>query len=214
MSPDPIGAVKRQRESTPPLSDQKGKEEFRRVNFSAGASRSGMNQGRPVKEMKGDAGSKEMKEWWKQTSNEIPTTTTQVLGSRLSSNEAAINSEEDKLSSSSSAFLTIKRLTVDKGKESIAVKAVVTIRRDMRGNVVEKIEDRWEHFINGLGRGISLQLVSEEIDPGSLGCRWCLCRKRFGLGFGELGSGFEGDGEVVTAVVRRRISRKLTVYID
>ncbi|CAN1295256.1 Lipoxygenase 6, chloroplastic [Linum perenne] len=106
----------------------------------------------------------------KQTSNEIPPpppppTTTQVIGSRVSSNGAAITSEEDKLSSSSSAFLTAKRLLVDKGKDSNAVKAVVTIRRDMRGNVVEKIEDRWEHFVNGIGRGISLQLVSDEIDP-------------------------------------------------
>ncbi|XP_004310200.1 PREDICTED: lipoxygenase 6, chloroplastic [Fragaria vesca subsp. vesca] len=47
----------------------------------------------------------------------------------------------------------------------IQVKAVVTIRKKMKEKVTEKIEDQWEFFINGIGQGIMIQLVSEEIDP-------------------------------------------------
>ncbi|CAN0929256.1 Lipoxygenase 6, chloroplastic [Linum grandiflorum] len=86
------------------------------------------------------------------------------------SSNQRISREEDKLSSSSSAFLTTKTTLPagrdgKKGKGMIGVKAVITIRRDMRGNVLEKIGDRWEHLVNGLGHGISLQLVSQELDP-------------------------------------------------
>lgn len=48
----------------------------------------------------------------------------------------------------------------------IQVKAVVTIRKKSKEKVTEKIEDQWEFFINGIGQGILIQLVSEEIDPG------------------------------------------------
>lgn len=48
----------------------------------------------------------------------------------------------------------------------IQVKAVVTIRKKTKEKVTEKIEDQWEFFINGIGQGILIQLVSEEIDPG------------------------------------------------
>lgn len=47
----------------------------------------------------------------------------------------------------------------------IEVKAVVTIRKKMKEKVSEKIEDQWEFFINGIGQGILIQLISEEIDP-------------------------------------------------
>lgn len=49
----------------------------------------------------------------------------------------------------------------------IEVKAVVTIRKKMKEKVSEKIEDQWEFFINGIGQGIMIQLISEEIDPGN-----------------------------------------------
>lgn len=48
--------------------------------------------------------------------------------------------------------------------EVINVKAVVTIRKKMKGNNI--VEDRLEYFINGAGQGIQIRLVSEEIDPG------------------------------------------------
>jgi lipoxygenase len=47
--------------------------------------------------------------------------------------------------------------------EVLEVKAVVTIRKKMKSNIVE---DQLEYFINGAGQGIQLQLVSEQIDPG------------------------------------------------
>lgn len=49
----------------------------------------------------------------------------------------------------------------------IEVQAVVTIRKKMKEKVSEKIEDQWEFFINGIGQGILIQLISEEIDPGN-----------------------------------------------
>ncbi|XP_031124547.1 lipoxygenase 6, chloroplastic isoform X2 [Ipomoea triloba] len=48
---------------------------------------------------------------------------------------------------------------------SIDVRAVITIRKKMRERLVDKIEDQWISFINGIGRGILIQLISEEIDP-------------------------------------------------
>lgn len=48
----------------------------------------------------------------------------------------------------------------------IEVKAVVTIRKKMKEKLGEKMEDQWEFFINGIGQGILIQLISEEVDPG------------------------------------------------
>lgn len=56
---------------------------------------------------------------------------------------------------------------VPSSSSPIEVKAVVTIRKKMKEKVSEKIEDQWEFFINGIGQGILIQLISEEIDPGN-----------------------------------------------
>ncbi|GMN49173.1 hypothetical protein TIFTF001_018336 [Ficus carica] len=45
------------------------------------------------------------------------------------------------------------------------VRAVVTIRKKMKEKLIEKVEDQWEFFINGIGQGIQIQLISEELDP-------------------------------------------------
>lgn len=52
----------------------------------------------------------------------------------------------------------------------VNVKAVLTVRKKMKEKLVDKIEDQWEYFINGIGQGIMIQLISEEIDPGLLPC--------------------------------------------
>ncbi|KAF6166900.1 hypothetical protein GIB67_020334 [Kingdonia uniflora] len=41
------------------------------------------------------------------------------------------------------------------------VRVVITIRKKMK----ETLTDKWESFINGIGKGIIIQLISEEIDP-------------------------------------------------
>lgn len=46
------------------------------------------------------------------------------------------------------------------------VRAVITIRKKMKERLTDKIEDQWESIVNGIGRGISIQLISEDIDPG------------------------------------------------
>ncbi|XP_021899735.1 lipoxygenase 6, chloroplastic [Carica papaya] len=50
-------------------------------------------------------------------------------------------------------------------KRGIDVRAVVTIRRKMKEKVTEKIEHQWELFMNGIGQGILIRIISEEVDP-------------------------------------------------
>lgn len=68
----------------------------------------------------------------------------------------AVESKDGNVLSSSSSSSSAK---------GIDVRAVITIRKKMKEKITEKIEDQWEGFINGIGQGISIQLVSEEIDP-------------------------------------------------
>ncbi|KAK8655556.1 hypothetical protein V6N13_108130 [Hibiscus sabdariffa] len=55
--------------------------------------------------------------------------------------------------------------SVISGSSVREVRAVVTIRKKMKENITEKIENRWEMLMNGIGRGILIRLISEEIDP-------------------------------------------------
>lgn len=57
------------------------------------------------------------------------------------------------------------RLLVSSGKAR-DVKAVVTLRKKMKEKISDKIEDQWESLMNGIGRGILIQLISQDIDPG------------------------------------------------
>ncbi|KAJ1686166.1 hypothetical protein LUZ63_017556 [Rhynchospora breviuscula] len=51
------------------------------------------------------------------------------------------------------------------GKEGIEVRVVLTVKNKIKKRLLDKIEDSWEYFVNGIGKGITVQLVSEEIDP-------------------------------------------------
>ncbi|KAG6482214.1 lipoxygenase 6, chloroplastic-like isoform X1 [Zingiber officinale] len=48
--------------------------------------------------------------------------------------------------------------------DSIDVRLVLTVRNRIKERLVEKIENQWEYFVNGIGQGIRVQLVSEEVD--------------------------------------------------
>ena len=48
----------------------------------------------------------------------------------------------------------------------IQVRAVLTIRRKIKEGLIDKVEDQWFSFVNSIGQGILLQLISEQIDPG------------------------------------------------
>ncbi|GAV89579.1 Lipoxygenase domain-containing protein/PLAT domain-containing protein [Cephalotus follicularis] len=50
-------------------------------------------------------------------------------------------------------------------KGGVDVRAAVTIRKKMKEKINERIEDQWEFFVNGIGQGIVIQLISEEVDP-------------------------------------------------
>ncbi|KAL3835670.1 hypothetical protein ACJIZ3_010406 [Penstemon smallii] len=49
----------------------------------------------------------------------------------------------------------------------INVRAVIKIRKKMKERLTEKIEDQWESFLNAIGKGILIQLISEDIDPAT-----------------------------------------------
>ncbi|KAL9678067.1 hypothetical protein QQ045_015906 [Rhodiola kirilowii] len=46
----------------------------------------------------------------------------------------------------------------------IDVRAVVTVRKKIKEKLTEKIQDQLEMFVNGIGQGISIQLISDQID--------------------------------------------------
>ncbi|XP_018851007.2 lipoxygenase 6, chloroplastic [Juglans regia] len=91
-----------------------------------------------------------------------------VFGSRVNRNGLirAVISSGDK---------TLEAASTLEGKESngsllssgggIEVRAVVTVRKKMKETITEKVEDKWEFFVNGFGQGIVIQLISAEIDP-------------------------------------------------
>ncbi|CAN4090618.1 unnamed protein product [Withania somnifera] len=45
------------------------------------------------------------------------------------------------------------------------VKVVITLRKKMKEKISDKIQDQWESLMNGIGRGILIQLISQDIDP-------------------------------------------------
>uniref|UniRef100_A0A2P2MML9 Lipoxygenase n=4 Tax=Rhizophora mucronata TaxID=61149 RepID=A0A2P2MML9_RHIMU len=92
-----------------------------------------------------------------------------VPGSRVNpsgSIKAAISREDKAVKSAKSLEEVNGSLSTSvKNRGVIDLKAVITIRKKMKENISEKIEDQWEFFINGIGQGIVIQLISEEIDP-------------------------------------------------
>lgn len=82
----------------------------------------------------------------------------------------AVISGGDKASVEAATPLTSKGvngLSSSSGGGEIQVKAVVTIRKKMKEKIIEKIEDQWEFFVNGIGQGILIHLISEQVDPGN-----------------------------------------------
>ncbi|KDP26771.1 hypothetical protein JCGZ_17929 [Jatropha curcas] len=100
--------------------------------------------------------------------------TTRVPVSRVnygSSIRAAISSEDKTVESAKSNNNEIRGRSVlsssldEKKGRGIDVRAVITIRKKMKEKINEKFDDQWEYFVNGIGQGILIQLISEEIDP-------------------------------------------------
>lgn len=77
---------------------------------------------------------------------------------------------DDKALESAKKSSSVEQKNVDgslaSGSSVKEVRAVVTIRKKIKEKITEKIENQWELFINGIGQGILIQLISEEIDPG------------------------------------------------
>ncbi|PKA54495.1 Lipoxygenase 6, chloroplastic [Apostasia shenzhenica] len=48
---------------------------------------------------------------------------------------------------------------------AIEVRVVLTVRNKIKERLSDKVEGQWESFINGIGQGITVQLVGEDIDP-------------------------------------------------
>jgi lipoxygenase len=49
--------------------------------------------------------------------------------------------------------------------EGIDIRAVIRIRKKMNDKLTAKIEDQWGSFITGIGQGIFIQLISQDIHP-------------------------------------------------
>ncbi|XP_062110613.1 lipoxygenase 6, chloroplastic isoform X2 [Humulus lupulus] len=93
-----------------------------------------------------------------------------VLG-RRGSVRAAISSGDNKTVETTASSVpahqsrdTTGSLKPSSSPKGVEVRAVMTIRKKMKEKLTEKMEDQWEFFVNGIGQGIQIQLVSEEVD--------------------------------------------------
>ncbi|KAA8533278.1 hypothetical protein F0562_033189 [Nyssa sinensis] len=102
------------------------------------------------------------------TKTQVPGFRSRVNG-RRGSVRAVISSGDNKTVESAKEVETSNdyngSLVSSSTSGGIDVTAAITIRKKMKEKITEKIEDQWEVFINGIGQGILIQLISEEIDP-------------------------------------------------
>ncbi|KAH9772716.1 Lipoxygenase 6 [Citrus sinensis] len=85
---------------------------------------------------------------------------------------AVVNSDQNKATEAATKSVDAKDVngsllvSSSSSKEGLVdVRAVITIRKKLKEKLTEKIEDQWELFVNGIGQGIMIQLISEDIDP-------------------------------------------------
>lgn len=78
----------------------------------------------------------------------------------------AVISDDKTVESAKTSPLDEKHSNGSSDSSSKQVKVVVTIKKKMKENITEKIQNQWEMLMNGIGRGILIQLISEQIDPG------------------------------------------------
>ncbi|KAK7246965.1 hypothetical protein RIF29_41838 [Crotalaria pallida] len=90
-----------------------------------------------------------------------------ISGSGESQNQSAATSTslDSKETKNGSSLISSSSSDGDDG--IIEVKAVVRIRKKMKEKLIDKVEDQWEYFINGVGQGIQIQLISHQIDPAT-----------------------------------------------
>ncbi|KAI3856227.1 hypothetical protein MKX03_027809 [Papaver bracteatum] len=78
---------------------------------------------------------------------------------------AVISSSEDKNVITTTTSNVLQKNGLATSSAMIDVKAAITIRKKMKEKLIDKIEDHWEALINGVGKGIVIQLISEDLDP-------------------------------------------------
>lgn len=96
-----------------------------------------------------------------------------VARSKFCPIRAVVNSDQNKATEVATKSVDVKDVNgsllvrSSSSKEGLVdVKAVITIRKKLKEKLTEKIGDQWELFVNGIGQGIIIQLISEDIDPG------------------------------------------------
>lgn len=96
-----------------------------------------------------------------------------VTKSKFCPIRAVVNSDQNKATEAATKSVDAKDVngsllvSSSSSKEGLVdVRAVITIRKKLKEKLTEKIEDQWELFVNGIGQGIMIQLISEDIDPG------------------------------------------------
>ncbi|KAM7251104.1 hypothetical protein ACFE04_022987 [Oxalis oulophora] len=75
------------------------------------------------------------------------------------------NTNTNTSSNSSKEDVVVNNGKSNSSSSIIDVTAVVTIRKKFKEKINELIEHQWELFLNGIGQGISIQLVSQHLDP-------------------------------------------------
>ncbi|RWR72052.1 lipoxygenase 6, chloroplastic [Cinnamomum micranthum f. kanehirae] len=78
---------------------------------------------------------------------------------------AVISSDDKSIGTAQPSAGSDGSLKLSPSSSVLDVKAVITVRKKMKERLTEKIEDQWESFINGIGQGIIIRLISEEVDP-------------------------------------------------
>ncbi|CAI9093248.1 OLC1v1028707C1 [Oldenlandia corymbosa var. corymbosa] len=82
-----------------------------------------------------------------------------VISSEEDATKLVVEKDAQKLGNSNGSLLA------SDSNSSMEVKAVITVRKKMKETMSVKLEEQWGTFINGIGRGILIQLISEDIDP-------------------------------------------------
>ncbi|KAF8378126.1 hypothetical protein HHK36_029463 [Tetracentron sinense] len=92
-----------------------------------------------------------------------PGFSTRVTGIR--SIRAAISSGDKNVETATPPATKDSNGSLRSSAGGIDVRAVITIKKKIKETLTDKFEDQFESFINGIGQGIIIQLISEEIDP-------------------------------------------------
>lgn len=101
----------------------------------------------------------------------------------ISREEKAVDQEDEKSTNRSVVYSSSPAFPWQRSKYTgtKTVMAVVKIRKKMREKLTERLEHQFELLLKAVGQGMLIQLISEEIDPGSISRTPFVSKIRFAL---------------------------------